>query len=323
MTPSSFLSRPRILILIDALFSSRLSRYKLHSLRTAASETGIGVEVLEHFLIEAGVLTADNSRPKSRTLFDAQAHAGLLAEIPTLVGPLAMRAAMGATKMELIALVEAGVLVPRTRVETVKNPWRISDGLALVAELSDSAVTVVEEDKDWETLLLAFRRSGVGFAGLVQAIRNRRLTVGQRAGVVGFHGIVVHKSEVDALAAPSQATRDNILDEVSGSMAAAEFGRSVGLRDGGVFQAMIDAGHVNAYQIINPRTGRAQYRMTPEDMAAFHRRFATLTTLSAETGQHRNTLKGLLGAHKITPFCPQGQDFGAVYLREDVVEALE
>ncbi len=62
-----------------------------------------------------------------------------------------------------------------------------------------------------------------------------------------------------------------------------------------------------------------QYRMTAEDMAAFHRRFVTLTTLSAETGQHRNTLKGRLAARRVTPFSPEGQDFGAVYLRGDVM----
>jgi hypothetical protein len=153
---------------------------------------------------------------------------------------------------------------------------------------------------------------------LVRAIRDQRMTVGQRAGVDGFHGIVVPRAQVDEMAAPARAIREMVLEEIPGSMAAAEFGRSVGLRDGGVFQAMIDAGHVPAYQIMNPRTGRPQYRMTPEDMAAFHRRFVTLTTLSAETGHHRNTLKGLLAARRITPFAPDGQDFGAVYLRSDV-----
>ncbi len=59
--------------------------------------------------------------------------------------------------------------------------------------------------------------------------------------------------------------------------------------------------------------------LTPGDMAAFHHRFVTLTTLSAETGQHRNTLQGRLATRRITPFSPEGQDFGAVYLRGDVV----
>ncbi|MGY6698009.1 MAG: hypothetical protein ACXIUW_18560 [Roseinatronobacter sp.] len=48
----------------------------------------------------------------------------------------------------------------------------------------------------------------------------------------------------------------------------------------------------------------------------------TLTTLSAETGQHRNTLKWLLAARRITPFSPEGQDFEAMYLRGDMVGAV-
>jgi hypothetical protein len=295
---------------------------RLHSVTTAATETGIGTKVLEHFLVEAGAIAADDQRPQSRRLFDAKAYAGLLAEIPTLVGPIAMRTAMGATRMELMALAEEGLLTPRTRVEKVKNPWRVSDGIAFVAELSAGARHVTTDDKEWETLLLACRRAGVPLSELVRAIGDQRLTVGQRAGVNGFHGIVVPKSEVDVIAAPSRAVRDMVLEEIPGSMAMAEFGRSVGLRAGGVLQALIDAGHVSAHQVVNPRTRRPQYRMAPEDMAAFHRRFVTLTTLSAETGQHRNTLKGLLAALRISRFAPDGQDFGPIYLRADVAAVM-
>ncbi|WP_085628177.1 TniQ family protein [Marivita cryptomonadis] len=299
-----------------------VSERRLYSVTTAATEIGIGTKVLEHFLVEVGAIAADDPRPQSRRLFDAKAYAGLMAEIPTLVGPIAMRTAMGATRMELAALAEEGLLIPRTRVEKVKNPWRVSDGITFVAELSAGARHVTEDDKEWETLLLACRRAGVPLSELIRAIGDQRLTVGQRAGVTGFHGIVVPKSEVDVLAAPARTVRDEFLEEVPGSVTAAEFGRSVGLRDGGVFQAMIGAGHVSAYRIINPRTGRPQHRMTPQDMAAFHLRFMTLTTLSAETGQHRNTLKGLLAARRISPFAPDGQDFGAVYLRADVAAIM-
>lgn len=295
---------------------------RLHSVTTAAKEIGIGTKVLEHFLVEVGAIAADDPRPQSRRLFDAKAYAGLMAEIPTLVGPIAMRTAMGATRMELAALAEDGLLIPRTRVEKVKNPWRISDGVAFVTELSAGARYVAGDDTEWETLLLACRRSAVPLSELVRAIREQRLNVGQRSGASGFHGIVVPKAEVDLIAAPYRAAPDLALEEIPGSMAAAEFGRSVGLRDGGIFQAMIEAGYVPAYQIINPRTGRPQHRMTPEDMAAFHRRFVTLTTLAAETGQHRNTLKGLLRARRITQFSPDGQDFGSVYLRADVAAVM-
>ena len=306
----------------EMLLGQVVPERRLHSVTTAAAEIRMGTQVLEHFLIEAGAIKADDPLPPNRKLFDAKAYATLLTEIPTLVGPIAMETAMGATKSELVALADEGLVTPRTRVAKVKNPWRILDGVAFVAELSAGACHVAEGDTAWETLLLACRRSGAPLSELVRAIRDQRLTVGQRSGVSGFHGIVVPKAGVDVIAAPYRALLVLALEEIPGSMAAAEFGRSVGLRDGGVFQAMIEAGHVPAYQIINPRTGRPQHRMTPEDMAAFHRRFVTLTTLSVETGEHRNTLKGLLAASRITPFSPDGQDFGAVYMRADVAVVI-
>jgi hypothetical protein len=51
---------------------------------------------------------------------------------------------------------------------------------------------------------------------------------------------------------------------------AAVFGRSVGLRDGGTFIALIEAGHVPAMRVVNPATGRLQHCLRPEDIAAFH-----------------------------------------------------
>ncbi|MCZ4354231.1 TniQ family protein [Roseovarius aestuarii] len=305
----------------DVVMGEVVPRRRLHSLRTAAAETGVGAKVLAHFLSEAGAIRVDDCRPRSRILFDAQAHAELLAEIPTLVGPIAMRTAMGATRMELVALAAAQVLSPRTRIETVKNPWRISDGIALVGELSDGALAVGHDESEWETLLRTCRRKDVGLDELIAGIRNKRLTVGQRSDVAGFHGIVVLKSDVDLIARSPSVDRDAVLVELPG-VAAAEFGRSIGLRHGGVLQAMIEAGYVSACPIINPRTSRRQYRMMTEDTAAFHSRFVTLTTLSAETGQHRNTLRRLIASRNIMPFSPEGQDFGAVYLREDTMRII-
>ncbi|WP_439561558.1 TniQ family protein [Roseinatronobacter sp.] len=186
----------------DVVLGEAVRERLLHSLLTAKKETGIGTTVLEHFLTEAGAIRPNDPRPLGRRLFDAQAHAGLLAEIPTLVGPIAMRKAMGATKMELIALTEEGLLFPRTQVEKVKKPWRILDGMALVNELSARSVPVSGDDRNWTTLLLARKQTGVSLVELVEAVRNARLKVGRRVGVVGFHGIVVRLAEVDRMATP-------------------------------------------------------------------------------------------------------------------------
>ncbi|PRY89500.1 TniQ family protein [Donghicola tyrosinivorans] len=307
----------------EEVLGKAIESRKLHSLRTAERETGIGAKVLEQFLVEAGAFSADDNRPPNRKIFDAQAYAELLIEIPTLVGPIAMREAMGATRQELSALTDARVLVPRTQVEKVKNPWRICDGLSLVLELSRDAVPVDAEENDWETLLLACARRDTNIARLVQAIREKRLSVGHRIGVSGFHGIVLRKSEVDRITSPLRRAKKASLSDLSGTVPAATVGRSVGLRNGGTFQLLIEAGYVSARQITNPHSGRSQYRMTPEDIAAFHERFVTLTTLSDETLLHRNTLRGLITAQRIKPFSPEGQDFGAIYRREDIAPIMK
>ena len=66
-------------------------------------------------------------------------------EIPTLVGPIAMRRAIGATLAELKSLEADGVLVPRTKVRTIKSPWRVRDGLALLEELELQAIPIDED----------------------------------------------------------------------------------------------------------------------------------------------------------------------------------
>lgn len=80
------------------------------------------------------------------------------------------------------------------------------------------------------------------------------------------------------------------------------FGRSVGLRDGGHFQKLIEAGHVPAQKIKNPKTHAMQWRMTPVDVASFHRKFLTTATIEAEFGLHRNRILAVLNAAGARPF---------------------
>jgi hypothetical protein len=299
-----------------------VSQRRLHSLVTASRDIGVGAALVEQFLVEAGALPKQDKRPPSRRVFDAQTYAGLLAEIPTLVGPIAMREAMGATRQELVALEEEGILIPRTRVPKVKNPWRVSDGTALVAELTARG-SPVPEGEEWETFLRARKRTGVTLADMIAAIREDRLPVGLRAGVSGFHGIVVPKRKVDDLIPLPDQVKAVSDDDQSSLVSAAAFGRSIGLRDHGGFLAMIAAGHIPARQAMNSRTRRLQYWVSAEDIESFHRRFVTITTLSSETGLHRNSVRGLLAASRVTPFAPGGQEFGPVYLRAEALRALK
>lgn len=294
---------------------------RLHSVVTAAREIGVGAEVVEHHLIDAGAILESDERPRSRKTFEAKPYAHLLAEIPNLVGSLTLRRAMGATRHEFETLVKEGVLVARPRMAKIRHPWNLADGVALVDELRDKAGSVVANTGDWETLLLARHRTSVSLAILIASIRDDRLKAAQIEGVSGFHGIVVSKFDVDSLALVNSVSGTADV-ELPGVMSAAEFGRSIGLRDHSNFTALIEAGHTSAEKHTNPKTHRSEYRVSTEDIEAFHRRFVTLPTLFSETGRHRNTLRSLLAAAGVSRFRPAGQDFGPVYLRSEAAKAL-
>ncbi|WP_334063341.1 TniQ family protein [Limimaricola cinnabarinus] len=305
----------------DVLMGKVVTERRLHSVVTAAREIGIGAQVVEHHLIDAGAIQTSDERPRSRKTFDAEAYADLLAEIPALVGSLTLRRAMGATKREFEGLVEEGVLAPRTRMPGVRHPWRLSDGLDLVDELRAKANLLSAIDDEWETLLHSGQRTGISLSALVDAIRGDRLTVAKTEGDTGFHGFVVSKAEVHTAALFERRPEASTID-LPGEMSAAEFGRTVGLRDRGNFASLIEAGHTPAEIHINPKTGRSQYRLSANDILQFHRRFVTLPTFARETGQHPNTLKGLLAKANISHFSPCGQDFGPVYLRSEASSVL-
>jgi len=301
----------------EVLLGEPLTTRRKHSISSAAEEIGVGQKLVRQFLIEAGAVEHDDPRPDARLVFDAGQHMALLAELPTLVGPIAMQNALGATKMELIALKEEGLLVPRTHIPSVKNVWRIADGEALVAKLLTRAITVEADDPSWETLLLARRRTGVSLANMVAAIEIGSLDLGVRKGVKGFHGIVVRLqqlAQLDEANACHDPTDGNRLQS------AASFGRSIGLRDNSTFLAMIKAGHVAAKLRLHPCTKRMQYWMNEADIEAFAANFATPTMLIAETGLHRNTIYSLLDTARVEPFSPNGQNFGSVFLRSDLAK---
>ena len=268
------------------------------------------------FAVDTGVIAEDDDRPTPRKTFDARRYAPLLEMVSQLVGPIEMQIIMGATKSELKSLAEDEVLVPRTAIPTIKSPWHPDDGLELVAELRAKAMVIETDDEGWESIQFAKSRSGLRVGGIVNAIRKGKLRVGCRPDISGYHGVAVQKDEIDSLADRSGLGPD------PGLTPAATFGRLIGLRDRGRLVALVSAGYTPATRMKHPKNGGERYYMTEADIAAFHRQFVTLSTLVSESGEHRNTILVRLKESGVPPFSPGGEDFGHLYLREDVEQVF-
>jgi hypothetical protein len=123
--------------------------------------------------------------------------------------------------------------------------------------------------------------------------------------VEGFHGLVVRTRDVDALAPRIVEPERHRTPTLRRWRAPPASGDGC-LRDEGHFLAPVEAGHIPAVQVANPDAGRLQHFLRPVDIAAFHRRFVTLTTLASKTSRHLNTLRGKLAAAGIARFAPGG-----------------
>jgi hypothetical protein len=88
----------------DTILGQVQSERRLHSLYTAARDLVTSEALLEPFVIEAGALRAGDPRFANRRVLDAQAHADLLAEIPTLVSRTTLQREFGASRAEVEAL---------------------------------------------------------------------------------------------------------------------------------------------------------------------------------------------------------------------------
>lgn len=108
--------------------------------------------------------------------------------------------------------------------------------------------------------------------------------VGSTDRSAGYSGLVVRIDKIDAMATRG-AEQASETSELVGSISAATFGRSVVCATGGVFRA--EAGHVQTHVVLHPQTRQRPHRMSDVDVAAFHRKFLTHTTIEAKFGLHR------------------------------------
>lgn len=171
-----------------------VSQRRLHSVRTAAMELRVTERRLRLLLAEASVISADDPRPDSRAVFDAQAHGEALRAIRSLVTDPQMRRTVGITEAELRALQQEGVLQPRKRLPSRSASLAGGDGQALDDELNALADTQPKTAK-LETIQRAQAKSKVSVGRIIAAIRARQIRVHAAPSNTSYHGFKVCRSE--------------------------------------------------------------------------------------------------------------------------------
>lgn len=195
-------------------------------------------------------------------------------------------------------------------------------GLALLDELASLATGPDTSSGGWERMQEAKKRKGFAVRHLIAQVRAGQLQLRRVQAVAGYNGFQVSVAEVNALAARLEQTLP-YAHVFTATTSAAAFGRKVGIRDGGHFLALIQAGHVTAQAVLNPKTHLTQFRMSEEDIAAFNKRFLTTTTIEEEFGLHRNRILAILRSAGARQFMLEGRSVGPIWLRAEVEGILD
>lgn len=302
------------------LLGRTLHERRLHSVTSFAKTCGIGPKLARSFLADAGIIDPDDQRPNNRILFEPDRAADLEALIPQLVGPQEMQTAIGATKAELRALKDEGVLAHRFPRLNLRNPWLITDGLVLLEELEALSSPVALDETVWETLQSPYKRKSLGVGETIAAIRNGTLDLGRHTGETGYKAFCVRKQDINALASMLIQKQPNT--EKASGIQISKFGRSIGVRETGILKALFLNGHSPASIPAEPARQRHNPALTDEDVITFHQRFITSTILSRLTGLHRNSINARLKAANVQPFEDDECVFSGIYPRNKALDAF-
>lgn len=289
---------------------------RVHSVVTAANELSVNPDRLRPLLVEAGAIAADDHRPHARVTFDARRFASLLESISALVPDGVLRKALGATRGEMTALEHAGILMPRTSLDTARLRWDPKDAEILIHELKGYVLPSDPGDaKDWVPIQIAKARTGVSIARIFAGLRARLLSLRRQSPSAGYHGFQVSIADVINMENASPA-------ETGSAASLSEFGRGIGMRDAAQLLALVKSGDLAADSVIHPVTRRRIWMVSESSIAMFSARFLNLTMIEQEFGLQRNVSRSILNGAAVRPYLAGKGNVGTLYLRIDVEEAF-
>lgn len=296
----------------DEIFGRRVGRRRIHSVVTAARDTGIDQPRLRAMLTTLGIVRPhDEGQPDAWELFDADGAAPHLAEIGGLVTAAAFREAWGLSEHALYGFVEEKLLAPRLQGRGFHPLWALDDGRLLLEELLRDAAPATCGIAGWGAMNDVARDTNIEMARIVTAIQAGALDVRRDDTRQGFTAILVRPDEVVAKVrrSPSSITLE-------------EFARRVGISTPGQARRLVEAGHTPFTPRRSVRGDRVRPDFTEEDICAFEERFVTCRRIADRMGIPWQTAAKLLRERGVVPFSPDGGDYGLLYLRSKV-EAVE
>ncbi|MFG6571639.1 TniQ family protein [Sulfitobacter sp. 1A13353] len=299
----------------DELLGEPIVERRLHSVRSAAKATGIDQRRLRKILAAENIIP-EEGLPDAWQVFDAKRADTVLKAATTLITAKEFAEGINASRSQFDLLVAGGVLAPRlpsVHDAGTKTIWDPVDGVRFLDSVFIGASPLRQAQHGWEHISKSAARLMVGPEVIIRAIQDRRIVrIGNHADFDGYAALYVYHDEVCSVLSPEPSSHQSI--EL--------FSKTVGIGQPIRMKRLVINGHTPATELVHPKLKTKQLFITRDDADAFHRRFYTPRTMAQAHGKSWQSMTATLRAAGVTIFSPDGEDYGTLYLREDIDRTL-
>jgi hypothetical protein len=302
----------------DELFGRRFPSRILHSVRTAALESGAHPKRLRKLLAAAGHIAPDQGKGLDHhVLFDAVSAAPLLRLAVGTVSMVEMADYLGAGRVQTKLLVSAGYITPVVAANGDpagfgKHAFAKSDLDAFLVRLGARAVPVDDATEYRLPIPQAAKRAHCGAMEVVAMMLDGRLEwIGRLAGEHGYLALLVDVGELRAqvTAAPLPGLPPyKVAKQLKTTWH--------------VVKGLIEVGALPVQRAVNPTTRTPVDIVLYEDLRQFGETYASVVELATTGGVHPFNLKHQLTSAGVEPAFDPAVVKATFYLRDTVVSAV-
>lgn len=289
-----------------------VDRRRLHSIRTAALETGLHPKRLRRILAACGTIPLDHGAiTDDRLLFSAPDAEATLLKAKHAISERDAESYLNAGRVQTKVLAKAGFIRPfvasgRAGLKDAAYDTRELDGF--LARLTAKAETMMFHAEPIYRIPEAAKRTNCSSTEIVQAILEDRMEwVGRIDGEHGYMSVLVDVNEVRGLVRGDHGDRLPLANV------------QAALRTTfGVVDALIRTGLLPSERVISPLNRCPYTAVCQRDLDAFLRTYGSLHDLARERGMHFAPLKRALTDRGIGPAFGKPAVPATFYRRSDI-----
>jgi hypothetical protein len=301
----------------DRLFGRPvLNERRLHSIRTAALETGLHPKRLRRILAACGTIPSDHrALTDDRLIFSAPEASAILEKARHAITEVEAQVYLNAGRVHTRLLVKAGLIVPFAAAgqESMKdNGFDTRDLDDFLARLTAKAEPLSTHAEPVYRIPEAAKRTNCSAMEIVRAILDDRMEwVGQVAGESGYMSVLVDVTEVRSLFRGEHG--DNLpLAHVQSSLKTTY----------AVVDRLVRTGILPSREAISPLNRCPYIAVQKDDLSAFIETYGSLHELARERGVHFLPFKKALMARGIEPAFGKPVIPATFYRRADISPEL-